>query len=106
MAIGRAFDGSVCDVQGVRYAHQHESIPGGWPMKKPWLGNKCSHLRVAGVTSGRGYEWQGLRVAGPSKYANMCPPGGHPTMPNSIHGIPNTSLVSVKHRLLQSLIQC
>ena len=40
MAIGSAFDGSVCDVQAVRYAHQHESIPGEWPMKKPlqtWL---------------------------------------------------------------------
>ena len=62
--------------------------------------------QVLPFTSGRGNEWQGLRVAGPSKYANMCPPGGHPTMPNSIHGIPNTSLVSVKHRLLRCLNHC
>ena len=27
-------------------------------------GNEWQGLRVAGVTSGRGYEWQGLRVAG------------------------------------------
>ena len=40
VARGSAFDGSVCDVQAVRHAHQHESIPGEWPMKKPlqtWL---------------------------------------------------------------------
>ena len=27
-------------------------------------GYKWQGLRVAGVTSGRGYKWQGLRVAG------------------------------------------
>ena len=40
MARGIAFDGGVGDVQAVRHAHQHESIPGEWPMKKPlqtWL---------------------------------------------------------------------
>ena len=26
---------------------------------------------MAGVTSGRGNEWQGLRVAGPPKYGNF-----------------------------------
>ena len=36
VARGSAFDDSVCDVQAVRHAHQHKSIPGGWPMKKPW----------------------------------------------------------------------
>ena len=28
-------------------------------MRLARLGNKCYHPRVAGVTSGRGYEWQG-----------------------------------------------